>query len=100
MKLNKKKQKCNKNEQIQILYLITSFISTKYWLPSTSWGYGVQRHFQQYISYIMAVSFIGEGNIVPEKKTLNKLKIMSFENIIIDFTNINYYKIYKDIDWK
>jgi hypothetical protein len=45
----------------------------------------------------MAVSFIGEGNIVPEK-TLNKLKIMSFENIIIDFTNINYYKIYKDID--
>jgi hypothetical protein len=25
-------------------------------------GYGVQRHFQQYFSYIVAVSFIGEGN--------------------------------------
>jgi hypothetical protein len=24
--------------------------------------YGVYRHFQQYFSYIMAVSFIGEGN--------------------------------------
>ena len=29
-----------------------------YWL----WGYGVQRHFQQYSSYIVAVSSIGGGN--------------------------------------
>ena len=29
--------------------------------------YGVQRHFQQYLSYIVAVSFIGRGN--PEKST-------------------------------
>jgi hypothetical protein len=26
------------------------------------WGYGIQRHFQQYFSYIVAVSFIGGGN--------------------------------------
>ena len=25
-------------------------------------GYVVERHFQQYFSYIVAVSFIGEGN--------------------------------------
>jgi hypothetical protein len=29
--------------------------------------YGVKRHFQQYFSYIVAVSFIGGGN--PEKTT-------------------------------
>ena len=29
------------------------------------WGYGIQRHFQQYFSYIVAVSFIGGGNGVP-----------------------------------
>jgi hypothetical protein len=27
------------------------------------WGYGVYYHFQQYFSYIMAVSFIGGGNL-------------------------------------
>ena len=26
------------------------------------WFYGFYRHFQQYFSYIMAVSFIGGGN--------------------------------------
>jgi len=26
------------------------------------WFYGVLRHFQQYFSYIVAVSFIGGGN--------------------------------------
>jgi hypothetical protein len=32
---------------------------------------GVKRHFQQYFSYIVAVSFIGEGNYLeyPEKTT-------------------------------
>ena len=34
-------------------------------LFSRKQGYDVQRHFQQYFSYIMAVSFIGEGNRVP-----------------------------------
>ena len=27
--------------------------------PPFCWVYGVQRHFQQYFSYIVAVSFIG-----------------------------------------
>jgi hypothetical protein len=28
-------------------------------------AYGVQRHFEQYFSYIVAVTFIGGGNGVP-----------------------------------
>ena len=31
-------------------------------------GYGVQHHFQQYFSYIMAVSFIGGGNRSTHRK--------------------------------
>jgi hypothetical protein len=31
-------------------------------------GYGVQRHFQQYFSYIMAVSFIGGRNRSARRK--------------------------------
>jgi len=30
--------------------------------------YGVQCHFQQYFSYIMAVSFIGGGNRSSQRK--------------------------------
>jgi hypothetical protein len=30
--------------------------------------YGVQRHFQQYFSYIVVVSFIGGGNQSIQKK--------------------------------
>jgi hypothetical protein len=34
-------------------------------------GYGVLRHFQQYFSYIVAVSFIGGGKPeCPEKNTV------------------------------
>jgi hypothetical protein len=32
------------------------------------YGYGVLRHFQQYFSYIVAVSFIGGGNLSTRKK--------------------------------
>jgi hypothetical protein len=32
-------------------------------------GYGVKRHFQQYSNYIVAVSFIGGGNLRTWKKT-------------------------------
>jgi hypothetical protein len=32
-------------------------------------GYGVKRHFQSYLSYIMAVSFIGDENRRTEKTT-------------------------------
>jgi hypothetical protein len=38
------------------------------------WFYGDQRHFQQYFSYIVAVSFIGGGNLSIRKKSLNCLK--------------------------
>jgi len=31
-------------------------------------GYGVQHHFQQYFSYIVAVSFIGGGNWSTRRK--------------------------------
>jgi hypothetical protein len=37
-------------------------------LPKTfhikGYGYGVQRHFQQYSSYIVAVSFVDRGNLL------------------------------------
>ena len=33
------------------------------------YGYAVYRHFQQYFSYIVAVSFIGGGNRSTQKKT-------------------------------
>jgi hypothetical protein len=32
------------------------------------WDYGVERHFQQYISYIVTVSFIGRGNQSTRRK--------------------------------
>jgi hypothetical protein len=36
---------------------------------STIWHYGVKRHFQQYFSYIVAVSFIGwENRSTPGRK--------------------------------
>jgi hypothetical protein len=36
--------------------------------------YGFQRHFQQYFSYIVAVSFIGEGNL---RKPLSCRKLLT-----------------------
>ena len=32
------------------------------------WDYGVQRHLQQYFSYIVVVSFIGGGNRSTRRK--------------------------------
>jgi len=32
------------------------------------WIYGVARHFLQYFSYIVAVSFIGGGNQITQRK--------------------------------
>ena len=39
------------------------------------WFYGILRHFQQYFSYIMVVSFIGEGNRSTRKKKTNLSQI-------------------------
>jgi hypothetical protein len=44
------------------------------WIDKTASGlrrYGIQRHFQQYFSYIVVVSFIGEGH----QSTLGKSPI-------------------------
>ena len=62
------------NAKIKPQYLISS---TQYLISSThSWIvrwlgliYGVERHFLQYFSYVVAVSFIGEG----DRSTLRKL---------------------------
>jgi hypothetical protein len=45
--------------------------------------YGAERHFQQYFSYIMAVSFFGEGN----RNTLRKPPtcLMSLTNFVTIF---------------
>jgi len=37
-------------------------------LIGLDWLYGVLCHFQQYFSYILVVSFIGEGNRSTRKK--------------------------------
>jgi hypothetical protein len=35
------------------------------------WFYGVERHFQQYFSYIVEVSFIGGGKPENPEKTID-----------------------------
>jgi hypothetical protein len=47
------------------------------------WFYGVLRHFQQYFSYIVAVSFIGGGNRRTTRKPLTCRK--SLTNFILLF---------------
>ena len=39
------------------------------------WFYGAQHHFQQYFSYIVAVSFIGGGNRNTQRKTTDLLQV-------------------------
>jgi hypothetical protein len=34
------------------------------------WVYGIQRHFQQYFSYIVEVSFIVEETVVPGENNI------------------------------
>jgi hypothetical protein len=36
--------------------------------------YGVKRHFEQYFSYIVAISFIGGGNRSTQRKPLHYWK--------------------------
>jgi hypothetical protein len=41
--------------------------------------YGVLRHFQQYFSYIVVVSFFGEGNrSTPEKTSTRRKSLTNF----------------------
>jgi hypothetical protein len=41
------------------------------------WFYGILRHFQQYFSYIMAVSFIGGGNQRTRRKPPTCRKLLT-----------------------
>jgi tetrahydromethanopterin S-methyltransferase subunit E len=54
------------------------------------YGYGVKRHFQQYFSYIVAVSVLLEGTEYPEKPTCRKLHhmriLMDNSYFCIEFT--------------
>jgi len=47
---------CNEYNTREVLILVTPVHS-----EGKGHGYGVYLHFQQYLSYIMAVSFIGGG---------------------------------------
>ena len=45
------------------------------WLTNTGLVYGVKRHFQQYLSYIVTVSFIGGKNRSTRTKPLTCRKL-------------------------
>ena len=50
--------------------------------------YGVERHFQQYFSNIMTVSFIGGGNQSTWRKPLTSRKLLNF------FYHIMLYRVH------
>jgi hypothetical protein len=56
---------------------------------------GVERHFQQYFSYIVAVSFIRGGNRMTRKKTCRKsLTTLKKKNIVLKVDNVLTYICY------
>jgi hypothetical protein len=49
------------------------------------YGYGAYRHFQQYFSYIVTISFIGGGNQSTRRKQLTCCKsLTNFYHIMLD----------------
>jgi hypothetical protein len=48
-----------------------------WWLITNGWEYGIWRHFQQYFSYIVTVSFIGGGNWSTRRKPLTCRKSLA-----------------------
>ena len=48
--------------------IITDFFNNIIFATNYTMGYGVKRHFQQYSNYIVAVSFIGGGNLRTREK--------------------------------
>jgi hypothetical protein len=53
--------------------------------------YGVERHFQQYFSNIMTVSFIGEGNQSTWRKPLTCRKLLKklSHNVVSSTSRLN-----------
>ena len=49
--------------------LDTAWYTSMNFVIEWGWGYGVLRHFQQYFSYIVVVSFIGVGNWSTQRKS-------------------------------
>jgi hypothetical protein len=62
------------------LYLELTIVLSERREVGLVWCNDVQRHFQQYVSYIMAVNFIGGGNWSARRKSQTCCK--SLTNII------------------
>jgi hypothetical protein len=60
---------------------------------STIWHYGVKRHFQQYFSYIVAVSFIGGGNRSTRRKPPTCRKSLTNLSHNVTLLNSNVHEI-------
>ena len=56
-------------------------------MQGCGYGYGVQRHFQQYFSYIVGISFIGGGN-----QSTQRISQM-IQNRIFNFKCLKLYNI-------
>ena len=57
-------------------------------------GYGVKHHFKQHFSYIVAVSFIGEGNWSTQKKTLTCRKsVTNYYHIMLHRVHLSMSEI-------
>jgi hypothetical protein len=55
--------------------------------------YAVLRHFQQYFSYIVAVSFIGGGNRLPVQSVPITTKVVSLNRVHGKVNSIQHYVI-------
>jgi hypothetical protein len=53
------------------------------------YGYGAYRHFQQYFSYIVTISFIGGGNQSTRRKQLTCCKsLTNIYHIMLDWLHL------------
>ena len=75
---------------IEIQHAMMEVIELAIWVQFDCLFDGVSRHFQQYFSYIMTVSFIGGGNQRTQRKppTCRKsLKNLSHNVVLIEYTS-------------
>ncbi len=59
-------------------------------------GYCVQRHFQQYFSYIVAVSFIDGGKRGYTEKTTDLSQVTEKHTVATDYKNTMYMLLHSD----